>query len=181
MDKHSLAIYGSVSGLTTVMYIVAISMYYWLNIKDTTDIGAFNSSNEGAQGYMTHCTSVMSQLECGYFHSFQVAAVVAILFGGVTTMVYFFPPRQFSTFPTFLAVTGNVCQMVFGIIATVLFLYFKRNYYNDDGVNREYETPSSGDLSLSGCYWLWVSATILIFPLVCGGYYHLYHEDKQRK
>ena len=181
MDKQMLLIYSLVTALATIFMIVAISTYYWMNIKDTTDVGAFNSSNEGAKGYMTHCTSVMSEVECGYLHSLQVSSVISILFGGVTAIFYNIPPRPFGTFPTFIAVTGNLFQMMFAIMTAVIFLYFKRNYFNDDGVNREYDTPSSGDLSLDTSYWLWVTGTVLTFPLVVGGYYHLWHEHNQKK
>jgi hypothetical protein len=181
LDKHTLFTYAGVTMVSTLMCVVAISMYYWLHIDGTSDIGAFNSSNQGAKGYMTHCTSVMSQVECGYFHSMQVSSVLTILFGGVTAFLYVFPPRTFGTFPTFIAVTGNLFQMVFAIMTSVLFLYFKRNYYNDDGVNREYETPSSSSLHLGAAYWLWVAATILVFPIVAGGYYHLYYEHNKAK
>uniref|UniRef100_A0A7S3M6K3 Uncharacterized protein n=1 Tax=Spumella elongata TaxID=89044 RepID=A0A7S3M6K3_9STRA len=181
LDKHKLFLYSGVTALATIFFIVAVSTYYWMHIKDTTDLGAFNSSNEGAKGYMTHCTSVMSQVECGYLHSLQVSAVLAILFGGVTSLFYLIPPRPFAAFPTFIAVTGNLCQMIFAIMTSVIFLYFKRNYYNDDGVNREYETPSSSSLSLDTSYWLWVTGTVLTFPLVVGGYYHLLHEHGQKK
>lgn len=180
-DKHTLFAYAGVTLLSTLMCVAAVSMYYWMHIAHTTDIGAFNSSNQGAKGYITHCTSVMSQVECGYFHSMQVSSVLTILFGGVTTFVYVVPPRAFGTFPTFIAVTGNLFQMIFAIMTAVLFVYFKRNYYNDDGVNREYETPSSSDLSFGGAYWLWVTATVLTFPLVVGGYYHLYHDHNKSK
>ncbi len=181
LDKHKLQLYSLVTALATTFCIAAISTYYWMNIKDTTDLGAFNSSNEGAKSYMTHCTSVMSQMECGYLHSLQVSAVISILFGGVTALVYLIPPRAFATFPTFIAVTGNLFQMIFGIMTAVIFLFFKRNYYNDDGVNREYETPSSSYLSLDTSYWLWITGTVLTFPLVVGGYYHLLHEHKKGK
>lgn len=173
--------YAGVTALSTAISIVAIATYYWMHIEDTTDIGAFNSSNEGAQGYMTHCTSVMSQMECGYLRSMQVSSVLTILFGGVTTFLYLVPPRAFATFPTFLSVTGNLFQMCFGIMTAIIFLYFKRNYYNDDGVNREYDGPSSSSLSLDWSYWLWVTSTVLTFPLVVGGYYHLFHEHKVAK
>lgn len=181
MDKQMLLTYSLVTALSTLFMIVAISTYYWMNIKDTTDVGAFNSSNEGAKGYMTHCTSVMSEVECGYLHSLQVSSVISILFGGVTAFLYVIPPRSFSTFPTFIAVTGNLFQMIFSIMTAVIFLYFKRNYYNDDGANREYDSPSSSSLSLDTSYWLWVTGTVLTFPLVVGGYYHLLHEHKQSK
>ena len=180
-DKQTLWTYAGVTLLSTFMCIAAVSMYYWMHIDGTSDIGAFNSSNQGAKGYITHCTSVMSQMECGYFHSMQVSAVLTILFGGVTAFLYVVPPRAFATFPTFISVTGNLFQRVFGIMTCVIFLYFKRNYYKDDGVNREYETPSASSLSLGAAYWLWVAATIITFPIVVGGYYHLLHEHKMSK
>ena len=121
IDKHMLMMYAGVTGLTTAMCIASVSMYFWMNIKDTTDIGAFNSSNEGSKGYMTHCTSVMSEVECGYLHSLQISAVLTILFGGVTAFFYIIPPRAFNTFPTFIAVTGNLFQMIFAIMTSVIF------------------------------------------------------------
>lgn len=181
LDKHSLSVYAGVTLLSTFMSIAAISMYYWLHIDGTTDMGMFNSSNEGAKGYTAKCTSEMSELECGYFHSMRVSSVLTILFGGVTAFLYVFPPRAFGTFPTFIAVTGNLFQMIFAIMTCVIFLYFKRNYYNDDGVNREFESPSSSSLSIGAAYWLWVAATILLFPIVTGGYYHLYVEHNRAK
>jgi hypothetical protein len=176
MRDKKLVMYSIASGIITLMFIISVGTFSWMNIRSTTDVGAFNSVNSGSNhAYMTHCTSVMSQMECGILHSFQVSAVLTIIFGGVNTLLYLIPPRAFATFPTFVAVSGNCCQLMFAIISSVLFLYFKREYYTDDGVNREYDDiPDANDLSFRWSYFLWIVATCLTLPLVVGGYYELY-------
>ena len=174
MEGNKLVYYAIVSGLTTLLSILAVSTYFWMHINGTSDIGAFDSSNQGKREYMTKCTSVMSQMECGYLHSLQVSAVLTIIFGGTNTILYLAPPRAFATFPTFVAVSGSMCQLAFAIITAVLFMYFKNTYYDDDGVNREYTTPDADDVSYNWSYWLWVAATCLTLPIVVHGYYDLY-------
>ncbi len=63
--------------------------------------------------------------------------------------------------------------MIFGIITVILFYYFKRDYFTDDGINREYPSPDSNDLSFDFAYYLWVAATFISMIVVGLGYLFL--------
>jgi hypothetical protein len=116
----------------------------------------------------------MRELECGYFQSSKVSSVVAVMFGGISSMMYFFPPHVFGRPITFIAVSGNLCQLIFGLLTIVFFYYFTIDYFEDDGINNEYNEIDPGDLSLLHCYYLWCGSCGLLFILVTAGYGLLY-------
>lgn len=122
----------------------------------------------------------MSELECGYLQSAKISAVVAIIFGGISSAIYFFPPRMFAQLRTFIAVSGNLCQLVFGILTLVFFYYFSVDYFEDDGINNEY-SEDPGDLSLRYCYYLWCGSVSLTGAIVIIGYGMLYRRYLQKQ
>ncbi len=167
----SLTKFGVASVFSTVLSIVAIILPYWMKIRSEGHIGVYESQDQNSNSlFATNCDSQMSQIECGYLGSAKISAVVSVLFGCIASFVYFMPPKVFASLPAFIAVSGSLGQMIFGIITVILFFYFKRDYFTDDGVNREYESTDKNDLSFDFGYYLWVAATFISMMVVGLGY-----------
>eukprot|EP01040_Poterioochromonas_malhamensis_P013233 gene13232-14530_t len=167
---------GFVTGIVTLMEVACIFLPYWMRIDTKVTIGLFHSVNSGSSSlYETNCTDDMGELECSYVHSFQIAAVIAVLFGALSSLLYFVAPSYNSDLVSFFAVSGTLLQSIFGLIVFVLFLYFKKGYWDDDGINQEYDdVPGEDETHLLYGYWLWTSFNILNWLTVFGGYYLLY-------
>ncbi len=169
--KSGLTGFGIATAFATILSVIAIILPYWISIKDDGHIGVYESQSEHGKGlFSTECDSEMSQIECGYLGSAKISSVVSIMFGGIATIVYFLPPGVFTKLPAFVAVSGSLGQFIFGLITIVLFVYFKRDYFTDDGVNREYPSPDKDDLSFQVGFYLWIVATFISFVLVAWGY-----------
>lgn len=159
--------FGAVSTLATVIALVTLFLPYWIHIKGT-DIGIFSSTQDSREYYTTGCDSTTGTLECGYLFSSKTSAVVSTIFGAVGTIIYFVKTPFVRSLPVFMAVTTTLGQAVFGIMAAVLFSYYKRNYFADDDVNIEY--PTDRTVSYRYGYYLWIVSTVLANLLTLGGY-----------
>ena len=166
--------YGYGTAVLTVVFCISVGMPYWIHVTGGKTIGMFASSSEGTDAtFKTVCSDEFSEMECGYLHSSRISAVLSIIFGGIATGVYLLPPAVFSALPTFLALSASCFQMIFSIIAAVLWYYFKNKYYDDDGVNREYYTPEAGDLTFDAAFYLWVIGSIASTLMTFSGFYLL--------
>ena len=172
--KVHLTQFGAASIIATALSIAAIAMPYWMNIQGDKSVGLYQSQNHGsAQLFNTECHGTMSEIECGILDATKISGVVSIMFGGIASFIYFLPPKVFASLPAFMAVSGSLGQLIFGIMTFVLWVYFKRDYFTDDGINQEYPTFGADDLSYSFAFWMWVAATILSFLIVSSGYFIL--------
>jgi len=171
-ETHLKNCFGVLSTIATGIAIFCIASPTWSKTEVTKKvIGIFPD----------HCPSIMSELECGYFQSSKVSSVVSIIFGGVSSAMYFFPPYEFGKLRTFIAISGNLCQLVFGVLTIVFFYYFTIGYFEDDGINNEFNDVDPGDLTLRYCYYLWCGSCGLVFALVIAGYGLLYRKYLQDK
>lgn len=169
--KSRLTLFGAATAFATLLSIISIILPYWMKIESDGHIGVYESQSENGKSlFSTECDSNMSQIECGYLGSAKISSVVSIIFGGLATVVYYLPPKVFTSLPAFLAVSGSLGQFIFGLITIVLFAYFKRDYFTDDGINREYPSPDADDLSFQVGFYLWMVATIISFIVVSLGY-----------
>jgi hypothetical protein len=166
---------GGLTLFLTVVNIACVVLPYWIHIKGETDIGVFASIRVDSSALVsTKCDDTMSEIECGYLKSMQISSVLTILFGFFAAMIYYMPPRSFAALPTFLAVSGTCGHCTFSIITEVLFVYFKRNYFDDDGINREGDSPNESDVSWQFVFWLWTATVIVSFIMVVGAYRCIY-------
>ncbi|KAJ1438870.1 hypothetical protein B484DRAFT_444289 [Ochromonadaceae sp. CCMP2298] len=179
MESEKLTLYATGSALTVALNIIAVSTVWWMHVKGTGDIGAFTTQDNGGNPYHTVCPSMMSELVCGYLKSVQVSAVVTVIFGIVATMLYLVPFRAFSSYQTFVAVSGNACQLTFAIMTAVLFLYFKNQYYDDDGINREYPAPDADSLTYDTSYYIWCGSALITTVVVGLGYFELFQRRRK--
>jgi hypothetical protein len=180
MESEKLTLYATSSALTTALNIIAVSTVWWMHVKGTGDVGAFTTQDNGGKAHNTVCSSMMSELVCGYLKSVQISAVVTIIFGFLATMLYLVPFRAFSSYQTFVAVSGNACQLSFAIMTAVLFLYFKSEYYGDDGVNREYPSPDADSLTYDTSYYIWCGSVLLTTLVVGLGYFELFQRRRNK-
>ena len=154
-------------------------MPFWIKVRDGGEIGMFASSGEDTTStYKTKCNSDMSEMDCGYLESSQIASVVSIIFGGLSTIIYFLPPNLFATITTFFALLGSLFQSCFAIITCVLWRYFKVTYYTDDGINREYPSTDANDLSHGFAYYMWIVSSALLTTMTIVGFFLLYRHGK---
>lgn len=172
--KVHLTQFGVASILSTLLSIAAISMPYWMNITGEQNIGLYQSQHHGsANTFTTECHGTMSEMQCGILDAGKISGVVSIMFGGIASIIYFLPPKVFASLPAFMAVSGSLGQLIFGIMTFVLWVFFKRDYFTDDGVNQEYPLAGADDLSFAFAFWMWVAATIVSFLTVTLGYFIL--------
>jgi hypothetical protein len=174
--------FGILSALVTIIHIICIFLPYWMHIDSEEVIGIFHSVHEHSSSiYETNCNDNMGEMECGYLKSFQVAGVVSVIFGGITTLLYFFAPNYLNDLISFFAITGTLIQACFGLITFVLFYYFKTNYFDDDGVNQEYPTAGENDTHLMVGYYLWLTFNAITWMMVIAGYFLIYNGGYQKK
>ena len=174
--------FGIFSGLITVIQIVCIFLPYWMHIDSTRWIGVFHSINENGDKFVeTGCTDSMGELECSYLKSFQISAVVSVMFGGVTTLLYFFSPNYLNDMISFFAITGTLIQASFGLITFVLFYYFEQSYFDDDGINQEYPGVGADETNLAVGWYLWLSFNSVSWIMVFAGYFLIYKGGSQKK
>ena len=130
-------LFGVASVVALFCQVVAVSTFWWIGVRDDHGyIGAFRSSHDGKDSYQTYCTTNMTEIECGYMAATQICVIVSVLFGGISSFLYFAPYTPFSSMPTFLAVSGSFLAMLFSLMGIVIFTYFKKHYYDDDGKQR---------------------------------------------
>ena len=165
-------LFGAITGVIAVVNIICISLPFWMSIKGLNNIGPYESAHHGSHKlYQTNCAyEYMSQTECGYLQSLQISAVLTILFGAFSAIIFFLPPKTFASLPVFVANTGVMGQVVFSLITIVLFHYFKSNYYDDDGVNQETPAPGESDISYDVMFYLWIVGTVISFLMASAGY-----------
>jgi len=172
--KVHLTQFGVASIISTMLSIAAIAMPYWMNIKGDKSVGVYQSQSHGsAQMFGTVCDGNFSEIECGILDATKISAVVSIMFGGIASFIYFLPPKIFASLPAFMAISGSCGQLIFSIMTFSLFIYFKQDYFTDDGVNHEYPTFDASDLSYSFAFWIWVTGSIVSFLIVSLGYFVL--------
>lgn len=159
--KPSPVHFGLVSGAATVLFIICLPLASWMSVLGQKDVGPWNQETHGASNYfMTKCTEEMSTTECGYLKSLQVSSVLTVLFGFFSTLLYFVPPRITSAVPFFIAASGSVVQCVMALMTLVIFSYFKRHYFDDDGINQEYPEPD--ETAFSPVFWIWMTGLIVL-------------------
>lgn len=173
---------GGSAGAVTAMQIILICLFNWIAVKDGGNIGAILSSHEeGESVYQTYCKDHMTKMECGYLFAMQVSAIVAILFGGLATALFCIPKLPLNSLASFLAALSCLLQLVFGIMMIVIFGYFKRHYYDDDGVNREYESSDSDSLYYTTCFYLWIASVCCNFVVTMTAFLALYKKGFEKK
>ncbi|RYH17410.1 hypothetical protein EON65_28650 [archaeon] len=165
-------------GLLLCVSIVNLTLAvlpYWVHVDSYSDIGVFTSLRSGSQMLITtQCDYAMEEIECGYVKAMQICTVVTILFGFCGAVVYFSPPRSFNNLQTFLAQVCSSCSFVFALMNTVLLAYFKVDYFDDDGINREDDDIGASNVHYEFCYWLWVATTVATFLIMTTGYFYIY-------
>lgn len=186
MDVHSQPkipfTLGFVTGVVVLVQVICIFLPYWMHIDSVETIGLFHSQHEDSSSiFETNCTDDMGELECGYIKSFQISAVITVLFGGITAFLFFISPSYSNDLVAFLAVCGTLLQSTFGLITWVLFLYFKNSYFDDDGVNQEYPTAGESNTHFLVGFWLWVCFNAINWFSTFYGYFVLYLSGYQKK
>lgn len=167
--------FGYISGFITAINITCLFLPYWMHIDGDRSIGTFNTHINGSEIlYKTKCSrETMSETVCQYLFSMQTSAVITVLFGVFSTILYFLPPKSMTALPIFLALSGTLLQFIFSLITLVLFIYFKNDYYDDDGVNREYPSPDADSIKFDFGFYLWMTAFALSFLTSVFGYYSI--------
>jgi len=181
-NKELKFYFGLLSILATAISIASIANPYWINFKHNGSIGLFESTRgESDKLQTTSCSTFMSEMECGYLYSSQVSGVISIIFGGFASATYFLPPKTFARLPTFVAISGSLAQCSFSIMTIIIFFLFKKNYLDDDGINKEYPSPGASDLEFAVSYYLWVVAAFITLIVVTAGYILLSQSGKDKK
>jgi len=65
-------------------------------------------------------------------------------------------------------------------MTTVIAYYFRTDYFDDDGVNRE--DDANGEDSFSWAFYFWIATTVITFIVMVLGYsliYRVRYEGKQ--
>lgn len=168
--KPSPTHFGLISAAATVLFIVCLPLPHWMAVVGEKDVGAFyQEGHSSSKYYLTKCSDEMSLAECGYLKSLQVSSVLTVLFGVFSTLIYFIPPRNTTAVPFFLATSGNLVQCVMALMTLVIFVYFKRQYFDDDGINQEYPEPDTTAFSL--VFWLWMTGFLVLSISTATSYY----------
>jgi hypothetical protein len=172
MLRQKPYLFGVITGFIVILNIVCVSLPFWMSIKGLNSVGPYESAHHGSNKvYQTNCAyEYMSQTECGYLQSLQISAVLTILFGAFSAILFFLPPKTFASFPVFVANTGVMGQVIFSLMTIVLFHYFKSNYYDDDGINQETPMPGESDVTYDAMFYLWITGTIISFLMASAGY-----------
>lgn len=168
--KPSPVHFGLISAAVTVLFIICLPLPNWMAVVGLKDVGPWNQETHSSDKYyISKCSEEMSMAECGYLKSLQVSSVLTILFGFFSTLVYFIPPRTTTAVPFFLATSGSVVQCVMALMTLVIFSFFKRQYFNDDGINQE--TPQPDETSYSPVFWWWMTGLLVLSLSTCTSYY----------
>jgi hypothetical protein len=164
---------GVVTLILSTINFICLFLPNWMHLDGDRDIGIFYTRKQGSDDLIqTQCTSLMSETECGYLQSVQVAAVVSFLFGICSSIVYFLPPKSYSALPTFVAVSGTCAHFIFSLMTTVIFYYFQADYQDNDDTNKE--DDAIGSLNYEAAYFLWIIATVFSFMATVVGYRCIY-------
>lgn len=172
---------GAISIGISLLNVAMVIAPYWIHIDGQRDVGVFDSLTNDNAWVKTKCTEYYSETECGYLKSSQVSSIVTILFGFLAAAIYFLPPRTFSSLPSFMGVSASCGQFIFALMTTVIMHYFRSDYFDDDGVNRE--DDATGEDSFGWAYYLWIFTTVTSFLVMLCGYsliYRIRFDTKER-
>jgi hypothetical protein len=168
--KLSPVPFALISGAVTILFIICLPLPHWMAVVGEKDVGPWNQEGHSSDKYYaSRCTDEMSMAECGYLRSLQVSSVLTILFGFFSTLVYFIPPTTVSAVSFFLATSGNMVQCIMALLTLVIFSFFKKHYFDDDGINQEYPEPDQTTYSI--VFWLWMSGLIVLGLSTSTAYY----------
>jgi hypothetical protein len=174
--------FGCLSVAVVIAHVICLFLPYWMHVSNDLTIGIFHTIHDGDDKIIeTGCNDNMGELECGYVKSFQIASVISVIFGGLTTILYFLSPNYLNDLIAFFAVTGTLFQSVFGLMTFVLFYYFKVNYFDDDGVNQEYPSVDEDNVQMLVGWYLWIAFNGVSWFMTGFGYYSLYLSGYQKK
>jgi len=180
--KNKVVHFGALSAFLTATNFISIILPYWVQIDSYKTVGPFYTIGNGHNNYYrTMCDESMGEAECGYLISSQVSAVLTVLFGIFATIIHFIPPNSFAQMPAFFAIGGLLGQFIFSAITLVLMGYFKQDYYEDDGVNREYPGPDSSSMQLYPVYFIWLGSTFITLCTVILGFVIIYNSGNNKK
>lgn len=177
--KNLKKAYGYTSLVLFFWCAIVVGIPYWIHVKGGKNIGLFASSGANDDGtYKTECTPDLSEMECGTLQSAKISAVISIIFGGFATITYLLPPPLFASLPTFIALVMSCLQMIFSIMSGVLWYYFKNRYYDDDGINREYDTEGASDMTFDAAFYMWIIGSFASIVITFSGFYALFKFGK---
>eukprot|EP01039_Chlorochromonas_danica_P008409 gene8409-9268_t len=173
---------GIITILLTLLNITCVILPYWMSVDDEIEIGVFDTlgtDTDKNKFLLTRCYETYSETQCGFLRSAQVASIITILFGFFASIFYFLPPRHMSTLPSFVAISGTMGHFIFALLTTLYFHFFKADYIDDDGINREDDDGGTDYLNWS--YWIWVGTTVVSFCVVAFGYPYIYKLRAEQK